>query len=82
MQKDPAQVSGVFFRSGAEGTRTPDPLHAMQVRYQLRHSPGFVDFPVKFFSSRRSNSSILTTIHREAKSANRELRHPRAVAYQ
>ena len=24
---------------GAEGTRTPDPLHAMQVRYQLRHSP-------------------------------------------
>src|SRR5690348_7066593 len=27
-------------RSGAEGTRTPDPLHAMQVRYQLRHSPG------------------------------------------
>jgi hypothetical protein len=25
--------------SGAEGTRTPDPLHAMQVRYQLRHSP-------------------------------------------
>jgi hypothetical protein len=28
------------YRSGAEGTRTPDPLHAMQVRYQLRHSPG------------------------------------------
>ena len=26
---------------GAEGTRTPDPLHAMQVRYQLRHSPEF-----------------------------------------
>jgi hypothetical protein len=26
---------------GAEGTRTPDPLHAMQVRYQLRHSPRF-----------------------------------------
>src|SRR5690349_892825 len=24
---------------GAEGIRTPDPLHAMQVRYQLRHSP-------------------------------------------
>jgi hypothetical protein len=27
---------------GAEGTRTPDPLHAMQVRYQLRHSPRFL----------------------------------------
>jgi hypothetical protein len=27
------------FPGGAEGTRTPDPLHAMQVRYQLRHSP-------------------------------------------
>jgi hypothetical protein len=27
---------------GAEGTRTPDPLHAMQVRYQLRHSPKHV----------------------------------------
>ena len=24
---------------GPEGTRTPDPLHAMQVRYQLRHRP-------------------------------------------
>ena len=26
-------------KGGAEGIRTPDPLHAMQVRYQLRHSP-------------------------------------------
>src|SRR5690242_689882 len=25
---------------GAEGIRTPDPFHAMEVRYQLRHSPG------------------------------------------
>jgi hypothetical protein len=24
---------------GAEGIRTPDPLHAMEVRYQLRYSP-------------------------------------------
>ena len=27
---------------GGEGTRTPDPLHAMQVRYQLRHTPRWV----------------------------------------
>jgi hypothetical protein len=26
---------------GAEGTRTPDPLVANEVRYQLRHSPGW-----------------------------------------
>ncbi len=32
------KVSHVLF-GGAEGIRTPDPLHAMQVRYQLRHSP-------------------------------------------
>jgi hypothetical protein len=24
---------------GAKGIRTPDLLHAMQTRYQLRHSP-------------------------------------------
>jgi hypothetical protein len=29
----------IYFKSGAEGSRTPDPLHAMQVRYQLRYSP-------------------------------------------
>ncbi len=27
-------------RCGAKGTRTPDPLTASEVRYQLRHSPG------------------------------------------
>ena len=32
-------VVGFDNGSGAEGTRTPDPLHAMEVRYQLRHSP-------------------------------------------
>ena len=40
MQKAPDKWSGAFVVSrGAEWTRTPDPLHAMQVRYQLRHSP-------------------------------------------
>ena len=31
--------------SGPEGTRTPDPLHAMQVRYQLRHRPNVERLP-------------------------------------
>ncbi len=26
--------------SGAEGNRTPDPFHAMEVLYQLSYSPG------------------------------------------
>ncbi|WP_285250695.1 hypothetical protein, partial [Pseudarthrobacter sp. fls2-241-R2A-168] len=36
---------------------TPDPLHAMQVRYQLRHSPGLCCFAV----SRRSN--LISLMH-------------------
>ena len=31
--------SEVGFKSGAEGIRTPDPLIANEVRYQLRYSP-------------------------------------------
>lgn len=30
---------------GAEGIRTPDPLHAMEVRYQLRYSPAAPEGP-------------------------------------
>jgi hypothetical protein len=30
---------GIKDKNGAKETRTPDPLHAMQVRYQLRYSP-------------------------------------------
>jgi hypothetical protein len=32
-------ASDLLFLGGAEGIRTPDPLHAMEVRYQLRYSP-------------------------------------------
>ncbi len=35
---------------GAKGIRTPDPLHAMEMRYQLRHSPVFI------YLSRRANA--------------------------
>ena len=48
MKKDPRFAMGeseAFFVCGAEGIRTPDPLHAMQVRYQLRHSPGALAGP-------------------------------------
>ena len=42
---------------GAEGTRTPDPLHAMQVRYQLRHRPR------RCFLTARSNlNRVLHTV--------------------
>ncbi len=41
--KAPAEA-GAFSLGGPEGTRTPDPLHAMQVRYQLRHRPVFFFF--------------------------------------
>lgn len=36
------RCSGLFF-GGGKGTRTPNPLLAKQVRYQLRHTPkGFL----------------------------------------
>ncbi len=38
---------GACFVGGPEGTRTPDPLHAMQVRYQLRHRPGIARLPAR-----------------------------------
>ena len=37
------QAHDLRFRCGAEGTRTPDPLDANEVRYQLRYSPRNVD---------------------------------------
>src|SRR5687768_16001252 len=41
-QKARSRGLRAFDVGGAEGTRTPDPLHAMQMRYQLRHSPNIV----------------------------------------
>ena len=32
-------VGGLVAVGGATGTRTPDPLHAMQVLFQLSYSP-------------------------------------------
>ena len=49
MRKAPGRVREPLV-GGAEGIRTPDPLHAMQVRYQLRHSPN------RWTGSLRSNA--------------------------
>ena len=35
---------------GARGSRTPDLLHAMQTRYQLRYSPTIYSSIIKFFN--------------------------------
>ena len=48
-------AGGVPFVGGAEGTRTPDPLHAMQVRYQLRHSPNVIS-PLLCLDNSRNTS--------------------------
>jgi hypothetical protein len=34
-----------YSTGGAKGTRTPNPLLAKQVRYQLRHGPGLAEVP-------------------------------------
>ena len=39
MSRDMHEACPETSHCGAKGIRTPDPLHAMQVRYQLRHSP-------------------------------------------
>ena len=36
-----SQQASELGKRGAKGIRTPDLLHAMQTRYQLRHSPSF-----------------------------------------
>ena len=38
-KKRPPPYGVALDNRGAKGIRTPDPLHAMEMRYQLRHSP-------------------------------------------
>lgn len=50
-----AEVFCLLNACGAEGTRTPDPHTASVVRYQLRHSPVFVNArPVKSVPSAKA----------------------------
>jgi hypothetical protein len=50
---------------GAKGIRTPDLFHAMEARYQLRHSPAGCSVPVPTGPNARS---ILQARHDEMKS--------------
>ena len=36
-----------FLKNGAKETRTPDPLHAMQVLYQLSYGPKVSDQAIR-----------------------------------
>ena len=39
MDRSNAFAGLTFYKNGAKETRTPDPLHAMQVLYQLSYGP-------------------------------------------
>ena len=39
MDRSNASTELAFLKNGAKETRTPDPLHAMQVLYQLSYGP-------------------------------------------
>ena len=39
MDRSDASAGLTLFENGAKETRTPDPLHAMQVLYQLSYGP-------------------------------------------
>ena len=51
-------MSRDFTQGGAEGTRTPDPLHAMEVRYQLRYSPGEHSCALRFVPTLADDEEI------------------------
>ena len=62
--RPPGTTPGGLMICGAEGTRTPDPLHAMQVRYQLRHSPERTELYCTSGLVRKSASGLLSTVPR------------------
>ena len=56
-----ASEHAAFGKCGAEGTRTPDPLHAMEVRYQLRYSPGEHSCALRFAPTLADDEEIRHT---------------------
>ena len=58
MDRSDASAGLAFLVNGAKETRTPDPLHAMQVLYQLSYGP------VNVFRARGLNRLTEPSLHR------------------
>ena len=58
MDRSDASTELAFLKNGAKETRTPDPLHAMQVLYQLSYGP----MSTWWLQSRRCRMKAYTSV--------------------